>query len=128
MREEISISVRDIKKTFSAWTDRPRSIKTVLTDLMKGRVVSGPVSDFHVLNGVSFDIRAGEFVGNMGKNGAGKSTMLKLISGIYVPTSGKVITKGVIAPLIELGAGFHPDLTGYENIFLNAAFLGFGYK
>jgi ABC-type polysaccharide/polyol phosphate transport system ATPase subunit len=128
MSAEIAISVRGLKKSFKAWTDRPRSIKTVLTELLKGKVWSGPVSEFEVLRGVSFDIRPGEFVGIMGKNGAGKSTMLKLISGIYVPNQGEIVTRGVIAPLIELGAGFHPDLTGYENIFLIAAILGFGKK
>lgn len=83
---------------------------------------------FTVLEDVSFDIYPGEFVGIMGRNGAGKSTLLRLISGIYLPTSGSVVTSETIAPLIALGAGFHPDLTGYENIFLNAAILGFGKK
>jgi ABC-type polysaccharide/polyol phosphate transport system ATPase subunit len=64
----------------------------------------------------------------MGRNGAGKSTLLKLIAGIYFPSSGSIKVSGQIAPLIELGAGFHPELSGYENIFLNAAILGHGRK
>jgi ABC-type polysaccharide/polyol phosphate transport system ATPase subunit len=75
---------------------------------------------------MTFEIRPGEFVGIMGRNGAGKSTLLKLIAGIYFPTSGTVEVNAPIAPLIELGAGFSGELSGYENIFLNAAILGFG--
>jgi ABC-type polysaccharide/polyol phosphate transport system ATPase subunit len=123
------IEVKHLTKSFDHWTDQPHSFKNMLTRLSKGNfnLFTGG-KQFTVLKDVNFDIYPGEFVGIMGRNGAGKSTILKLISGIYSPTSGNIETRAVIAPLIELGAGFHPDLSGYENIFLNAAILGFGKK
>jgi ABC-2 type transport system ATP-binding protein len=120
------IRVRGLRKRFRLWTDRPSSFKSVLVVLLKGKLNIGGAQTFAALDGVDFDIYPGEFVGIMGRNGAGKSTLMKLISGIYTPTSGEIKIRGTIAPLIELGAGFHPDLSGYENIFLNAAVLGFG--
>ena len=121
------IRVKNLTKQFDHWLDRPHSFKNLLTRLTRGDWnLFKTGRQFTVLKDVSFDILPGEFVGIMGRNGAGKSTLLKLVSGIYEPTSGSIETRGVIAPLIELGAGFHPDLTGHENIFLNAAILGFG--
>src|ERR1700677_4240737 len=121
------IEVKRLTKSFDHWLDQPHSFKNLLTRLSKGNWNSFAVGkQFTVLKDVSFEIYPGEFVGIMGRNGAGKSTLLKLISGIYTPTSGSIETRDQIAPLIELGAGFHPDLSGYENIFLNAAILGFG--
>lgn len=122
------ISVKHVSKTFSFLTDRPSSVKSLLINLVKGRFSFGERNSFEVLRDINFDIYPGEFVGIMGKNGAGKSTLLKLISGIYTPSHGSIVTHGAIAPLIELGAGFHPELTGIENIFLNASILGFGKK
>jgi ABC-type polysaccharide/polyol phosphate transport system ATPase subunit len=123
------IEVKNLTKSFDHWMDQPHSLKNLLTRVSKGNWNPFAVGkQFTVLKDVSFDIFPGEFVGIMGRNGAGKSTLLKLISGIYTPTRGSIETRGVIAPLIELGAGFHPDLSGYENIFLNAAILGFGKK
>lgn len=80
--------------------------------------------EFWALDGVNFSIDAGTTVGLIGHNGSGKSTLLKIIGGIITPTRGRVQTRGRIAALLELGAGFHPDLTGRENVFLNAALLG----
>jgi ABC-type polysaccharide/polyol phosphate transport system ATPase subunit len=122
------ISVRDVSKRFRLWSERPDSLKTVLVDLLRGKARIGKRTSFEALREVSFDIGPGEFVGIMGRNGAGKSTLLKLIAGIYTPTSGKIEVRKQLAPLIELGAGFHPDLSGHENIFLNAAILGYGRK
>lgn len=85
---------------------------------------SSPRDSFLALDDVSFEVSPGEAVGLMGPNGSGKSTSLKLLSGIMPPTSGEVTVRGRIAPLIEVGAGFHPDLSGRENIDLNAAILG----
>jgi len=76
------------------------------------------------LDGVSFEVKAGETLGLIGPNGAGKTTILKLLSRVTRPTSGRIAVKGRMSALIELGAGFHPDLTGRENVYLNAAILG----
>jgi ABC-type polysaccharide/polyol phosphate transport system ATPase subunit len=122
------IQVRNLTKSFRYWVDRPTSLKSMMVDLLRGKLRFQRRQEFCALKDVNFDIFPGEFVGIMGKNGAGKSTLLKLISGIYTPTTGSVEVRGPIAPLLELGAGFHPDLSGYENIFLNAAILGFGRK
>lgn len=84
-----------------------------------------PISnDFRALNDVSCTINEGESVALLGLNGSGKSTSLKLVSGVLLPTGGRVLTRGRVAGLIEVGAGFHPDLSGRENVFLNAAILG----
>lgn len=80
--------------------------------------------DFYALNGVSFEVRAGDRVGIIGRNGAGKSTLLKVLSRITEPSSGRISITGRVASLLEVGTGFHPELTGRENIFLNGAILG----
>jgi len=84
--------------------------------------------DFSALNNVSLRVYAGETLGIIGHNGAGKSTLLKVISRVLIPTEGRVRLKGRVSPLIQLGAGFHPELTGMENIFLNATLLGHSRK
>lgn len=120
------IQVQGVSKRFRYWSERPNTVKSVLVDMLRGKIERGERKELWTLRDVSFDIYPGEFVGIMGRNGAGKSTLLKLICGIYRPTSGTIRVNQQIAPLIELGAGFHSDLSGYENIFLNAAILGFG--
>lgn len=126
MKKRCAISVSHVTKSFNFHTERPNSVKSLLINLLRGDFSFGTKQTFKVLDDVSFEIYQGEFVGIMGKNGAGKSTLLKLISGIYTPTTGSIKTFGPIAPLIELGAGFHQELTGIENIYLNASILGFG--
>jgi ABC-type polysaccharide/polyol phosphate transport system ATPase subunit len=83
---------------------------------------------FTAVNDVSFSINHGETIGIIGPNGSGKSTILKLVAGVMSPTSGKLIVRGKVSPLIELGAGFHPELSGKENIYLNGAILGLRRK
>jgi ABC-2 type transport system ATP-binding protein len=98
-----------------------RTIKQITIAAVRRQQIS---DSFLAVNDVSFDIEQGESVGLMGLNGSGKSTLLKLINGVMRPDAGQVLTRGRIAGLIATGAGFHPQLTGRENVFLNAAILG----
>ena len=99
-----------------------KTLKELVDAIFKKRKT---IEKVHALKNVSFTIKKGETVGIIGKNGAGKSTLLKLIAGVSSPTFGEVKIYGKVSPLIELGAGFHPELTGKENIFLNGVLLGF---
>ncbi len=116
-----AIEVSDISKQFVL--RHTRSIKEAVVWLSKGR--KGDLSEkFHALKNVSMDIETGETVALLGLNGSGKSTLLKHISGVMLPDSGSVRTRGRVAGLIEVGAGFHPDLSGRDNVYLNGAILG----
>jgi ABC-type polysaccharide/polyol phosphate transport system ATPase subunit len=121
--DKIEIEFKDVSKQFVLQEDR--TLKEFLPNLLKGKSWAKQIT---ALSNISFTINQGETIGIVGKNGAGKSTILKLIAGVTSPTSGKVIISEKVAPLIELGAGFHHELTGYENIFLNAAILGMHKK
>ena len=101
------------------------TLKEVLPAILRR---DGSANSFYALKDVSFRLERGESLGIIGRNGSGKSTILKLIAGVSVPTSGTVRINGSVSPLIELGAGFHPDLTGRENVFLNGAILGMTRK
>lgn len=116
------IEAERISMKFRMTDDRIFSMKEFVTKKLAGKL---NYKEFWALDNVSFSIRKGEVVGIIGRNGSGKSTLLKIISGILKPTKGSVVTKGTIAPMLELGSGFDPDLTGRENIFLNGAILGY---
>src|SRR5690606_22274001 len=110
-------SVQDVGKTFRLYK-RPQ-------DRLLQRFSRKPLfREFHALADISFDVAKGETVGIIGRNGSGKSTLLQLICGTLTPSQGQVQVNGRIAALLELGAGFNPEFTGRENVYLNAAILG----
>ena len=121
-REDKVIEVNDVTMRFRMTNDRIRSFKEFVVRKIQGKI---QYTEFEALKHVSFDVRKGEVVGLVGRNGAGKSTMLKVISGILKPTEGSVVVHGNVAPMLELGSGFDMDMTGRENIFLNGAILGY---
>lgn len=101
------------------------SFKETFISILSGKRKKKECNDFWALKDISFNIKKGEVVGLIGSNGAGKSTLLKVVSGVMKPTKGNVTVKGVISPMIELGAGFDQELTARENIYLNGAILGY---
>lgn len=118
-----SICVEDLSIKFRIYHDRSPSLKDYFANLFK-RSKPAAYSDFWAVKNVSFQIHAGDRVGIIGHNGAGKSTLLKALCRVYESYSGTVSVDGRIAPLLEIGAGFHPEFTGRENIYLNGAILG----
>lgn len=120
--ENVAIRVDDVSKHFSLRANK--SIKESIVKLFTPKKKRPQVELFHALDDISFDITKGETVGLIGVNGSGKSTMLKMISGVMQPDSGDVLIRGRLAGLIEVGAGFAQDLTGRENVYLNGAILG----
>jgi ABC-2 type transport system ATP-binding protein len=114
-----SIIINGVRKTFTL--NHAFSLKDTVVSWVRRRKLT---SEFEALKGVDLVISEGESVAILGMNGSGKSTLLKLISGVMEPDQGEVLTRGRVAGLIEVGAGFHPELSGRENVFLNAAILG----
>lgn len=115
------IRVENVSMTFRLSQDKVTSIKEYAVRLLKRNM---RFTEVHALNSVSFQIYRGERIGIIGHNGAGKSTLLKILSRVIKPTEGKVKVEGEVSPLLELGAGFDPELSGSENIYLNGAILG----
>jgi len=123
LSDDIAIKVSNLTKIYHLY-DKPQDrLKEALNPFRKSYH-----HDFYALNDVSFEIKKGETVGIIGKNGAGKSTLLKIITGVLTPTSGSVEVHGKIASLLELGAGFNPEMTGMENIYFNGTVMGFSKK
>lgn len=124
-RSEYAIEFRDVSRRFVLHHERRSSFQDWFIGLIKPR---GIAEEFWALRDVSFGIRRGETIGIVGRNGAGKSTLLKLVTRILEPSSGKVIVHGRTYAMLELGAGFHPDLSGRDNIYLNGSLYGFNRK
>src|SRR5512141_1773321 len=121
----LAIEATDVTKIYQRFANR-RQFATLKSALLKGTVLRDlhPNETFAAVNDVSFKVRRGSTYGIIGRNGSGKSTMLKLVAGITKPTEGTVTVNGRISALIELGAGFHPEISGRENVFINGIMLG----
>jgi ABC-2 type transport system ATP-binding protein/lipopolysaccharide transport system ATP-binding protein len=122
---ELSIQVQSVGVRFDLPEDRIRSFKEYLLRRLTRRVSR---REFWALRSVDLEVERGETLGIIGSNGAGKSTLLKVICRVLRPTLGRIVVRGRVAPLLELGAGFHPDMSGRENIRINATILGYGRK
>lgn len=123
MNQENVIEIRNMSKSFKVQYDKANSLKAFLVTKRKNRI-----HNLEVLKDISLDIKKGDTVALIGTNGSGKSTLLKLMTKIIYPTSGQIQTCGKLTSLLELGAGFHPDFTGRENIYFNASIFGLTRK
>ena len=121
--KKVVISVKNMTKKFKLFYDKPNTLKERLVFWNKKKA-----DERIVLKNINLNITKGETVALIGVNGSGKSTLLKLMTKIIYPTTGKIVTKGKLTSLLELGAGFHPDFTGRENIYFNAAIFGLTKK
>ena len=122
---ETVIKVENLSMKFNLNKEKVDNLKEYMIRLVKGKI---EYEKFVALNNISFEIKKGDRLAILGFNGAGKSTLLKTIVGVYKPTEGTVYKTGVIAPLLELGAGFDPNYTGRENIYLYGAILGYSHE
>src|SRR5712671_6124913 len=124
-----AIEARDVRKVYRRYSRR-KQFATLKSALLARTLIRDlrPDESFEALKGVSFDVAAGRALGIIGRNGSGKSTMLKLIAGIGKPTAGTVRVEGRVSALIELGAGFHPEISGRENVYINGLMLGLGRR
>ena len=122
---DTAIELKDVGIKFNLSREKNDSLKEYIIKLLKKELM---YDEFWALRNVSFEVKKGERLGILGLNGAGKSTLLKIIAGVYQPSEGTVRHEGVIAPMLELGAGFDPQYTGKENIFLYGSILGYSRK
>ena len=122
------IKLDNVSMRFNLGIEKEFYIKQAFINFLNPKYKKKKKEEFWALKNISFEVKKGEVVGLIGSNGAGKSTMLKIVSGVMKPTKGKVTVNGVISPMIELGAGFDMELTARENIFLNGAILGYSRK
>ena len=128
MEKDEMIKVENVSMKFNLGIERGFSIKQFFIDLFnpkKRKEKQKALNDFWALKGLDFSVKKGEVIGFIGSNGAGKSTLLKVVAGVMKPTEGKIKVGGNICPMIELGAGFDPQLTARENIYLNGAVMGY---
>ena len=115
------VNIQNVVVEYRRATTKSRSMKHATVEILKGK---RKYQTFRALDGISFEINSGEILAIIGRNGSGKSTLLKVISRVIPPTDGRIIVKGHVEPMIELGVGFNPELSGRENIMLNAAIHG----
>lgn len=124
MSQDIAVKVTNLHKEFILPQHKNTSIKQSVVNITR----KNNKTTQRVLDGVSFEVKKGDFFGIVGRNGSGKSTLLKILAGVYTPTSGQVDMNGKLTPFIELGVGFNPELSGKDNVYLNGALLGFTRK
>jgi len=124
-QNDTAIFLSGVSVRYRLPNEKVASLKEYMIRLIQGKV---HFNSFLALNDVNLVVKKGEIFGILGRNGAGKSTLLKVISRVLIPTQGRVWINGMVSPLLELGAGFHPELTGMENIHLNATLLGHSRK
>lgn len=124
MEKEIALKIENISKKFEIPHNKIRTLRSAFVNVFKRKTYE----TFHALDDVSFEVKKGEFFGIIGKNGSGKSTLLKILAGIYEPNKGKIYINGRISPFLELGIGFNPELSGKDNVYLNATVLGLTKK
>lgn len=123
-KDEIAISVKNVSKTFEIPHEKVSSLRGAFVNVFKKQ----NYEKFKALDNISFEVKKGEFFGIIGRNGSGKSTLLKILAGIYQPDLGEVKINGMISPFLELGIGFNPELSGRDNVYLNATVLGLTKK
>ena len=122
------VDLRDVSLRFVTYNDKMYSLKRAALDLVLRREGPPPMTEFWALSNINLTLHKGDRVGILGSNGAGKSTLLRVLARIYPPTTGRMDVHGTVAPLIEMGAGFNPELSGLDNIYLNGAMLGFNRR
>jgi ABC-type polysaccharide/polyol phosphate transport system ATPase subunit len=122
LRNSVAVKVENVTQRFRVIQERPDTLRELFSNFFRHEV---SYHNFDAVKDVSLDVPEGQMLGLIGRNGSGKSTLLKIVAGVYKPTAGKVHVQGKIAPMIELGAGFHSELTGRENILMNGLLMGY---